>query len=168
MAISKRIGSNKVKLPKGISRLPSGAYRVQISKKGHAPIRKTFEFIGRDTKDKRDEAIAEAEAWAAQVRLALKTGTLTTAGPAELLSVYDALDRYLNDVVSKKKANVSRKNETNRIYSMQKEPWARKGLLELKQADIVRFRETLKHVEYTLVERSLVNFKMNWPLPGLE
>ncbi|MEG3619849.1 site-specific integrase [Magnetovibrio sp. PR-2] len=145
MATSKQNGKKKrEKLPKGISRLPSGSYRVQISHKGDDPIRKTFEFIGRDTKENRDHVIAKAEAWAIQTRQALKDGTFTVAGPADTITVHMALDRYLHDVVSAKTSATSRKNDTNRIQSMNKEPWADKKLLELKQADIVAFREALK------------------------
>lgn len=144
MANTKRNGAKKENLPKGISRLPSGSYRVQISRKDHDPIRKTFELIGRDTKENRDKVIDEAEAWAVNVRLSLKNGTFTPAGPAVTLTVSMALQAYLNEFITNKPSKVARKNDTNRVRSMQEEPWAKKGLLDFKRADVITFREALK------------------------
>lgn len=144
MVSSKRSGK-KENLPKGISRLPSGSYRVQISHKSQPePIRKTFELIGRDTKENRNNVINEAEAWALEARRSLKNGTFLPAGPVGTVTIGTALQEYLNGVVSKKTSRVARKNETNRIISMQEEHWAKKNLLEFKQADVVTFREALK------------------------
>lgn len=144
MASSKRAGK-KDRLPKGISRLPSGSYRVQISRKGHKPIRKTFEFYGPDTKENRGKVIAEAEAWAAQVRHALAQGTYVDIadGPIANLTVKQALENYRSQVTSKKKPDLA-KRDKSRIESMMKEPWAAKGVLELNRADVAAFIRDLE------------------------
>lgn len=145
MANTKRNGAKKEDLPKGISRLPSGSYRVQISRKGHKPIRKTFEFYGPDTKENQKATIEEAEAWAAQVRQALTQGTYTNIadGPISDLAVKQALKNYQSEVTSKKDPDLA-KRDKNRIESMMEEPWAEKGLLDLNRSDVIAFIHDLE------------------------
>lgn len=127
------------KLPKGFTRRPSGSLRVQIRIAGHSELR-TFQ-LSLDTADERRRQLAEAEAWAAEIRRKLVGGSHVSHREAEQTTLAMALRRLEDDGLFGDEANT--KKERPRIATLLADPIAKKKLTQLGKTDVVALRDRL-------------------------
>jgi hypothetical protein len=107
-------------------------YQVEIRRKGYPRQTQTFE-----TK-------AQAEAWASEQEHKMDLGQFRDLRPMAKITLGDALDRYLEQVVPRK-AIGGQRNERNRIRLLKKHPLAERLLTSLCAADFVAYRDERVH-----------------------
>ncbi len=104
----------------------NGTWRALIRRKGYPPISRTF--------DKKADAIT----WAGETEGKIKRGKFVDMSEAERTTLYDALERYLNEVTVTKKSAAT---ETNTLKRLQRHPLALRSLASLGSADIAKYRD---------------------------
>lgn len=101
-------------------------WHVQIRRKGHSPITKTFDLK------------SDADTWASIIESEIGRGVFTDRSEAESTSIRDAFDRYLREVSINKKG-FSR--EKTMISRWQAYKLADKSMASLKSSDIAAWRD---------------------------
>lgn len=138
----------------------SGAWQALVKRKGYGQISRTF-----DTK-------ADAEVWARSVENEIDRGVFVTRKEAENTTLFEALERYSNEVSEKKKGSYQ---ETRRIENLKNDQLAKRSLTSITGKDIAGYRdERLKSVSPATVrlELALLSHLFNtaikeWGLGGL-
>ena len=116
-------------------------WRVQIRKKGHPPLTRTFDVR------------SEADAWARQVEGEMDRGLFVSRKEAENTTLSEALDRYEREVSSQK-----RSSDQDRIYVRywKKTGLAARNLASIQGKDLAAWRdERLLAVKPATVDREL-------------
>lgn len=122
-----------------IYRLPSGLWRAQIARRGHARQSSTF-----GTKK-------AAELWATQVEAEILA---SNRGEIPRKTVAQALQRYAEEVSPTKRGE---KWERNRLHAYLSEPWAQRWLTQLTPADLGAWRDLrLQGVSPATVKRDFI------------
>lgn len=101
-------------------------YQVLIRRKGYPTLTRTFE-----TKK-------EAEAWAKEHESKMDQGRFRDRREAENTTLYDALQRYLEQVTVHKRGH---KAERNRIRMFQEHPLAQRSMGSLQAKDFATYRD---------------------------
>lgn len=104
----------------------AGNWRAEIVRKGYPRQSRTF-----DSK-------AEAEAWAAVMESEMARGVFVDRTEAENTTLEEALDRYLLEVVPKKKGA---DQERVRIEAWKRDPLAQRSLASIRGADMAAWRD---------------------------
>jgi len=128
------------KLPTGFTRRKSGSLRVQIRRKGHEPVVKSFALVANGAAERKRQ-LAEAEAWATETRRRMLAGAHVSSREAERTTLADALRRYEAEGLSGEEANL--KVERYRIQIILKDPIAQRPVAFLGEKDIAAFRDRL-------------------------
>jgi len=116
-------------------------WQVRIRRKGHPSQTKTF-----NTK-------AEAEAWAQVTESEMVRGVFVSRKEAESTTLSEALDRYAQEVSSKKKGAYQ---ESRRIENLKRHKLAKRFLSSIQGKDIAEYRdERLKSVSQASVRLEL-------------
>lgn len=136
-------------------------WQAKIRRKGFPLQTKTFE-----TK-------ADAEDWATVVESEMVRDVFLDRSEAERTTLKEALERYLKEVTPQKKG---RKQETNRIKALQRDPIAEKSLASIRSADIAKWRNervkagkaptTIRNV-MTIISQVYVTAQIEWGMEGL-
>ncbi len=135
-------------------------WQVRIRRKGHLSQTKTF-----NTK-------AEAEAWAQVTESEMVRGVFVSRKEAERTTLSEALDRYAQEVSSKKKGAYQ---ESRRIESLKRHNLAKRYLASIQGKDLAEYRdERLKSVSQASVrlEMALLSHLFNtaireWGMTGI-
>lgn len=101
-------------------------WESQIRRRGYPAQSKTFE-----TK-------AEAEAWANMIESEMSRGVWVSRGEAETTTLYEALNRYENEVVPAKKGAAQ---EVSVLRACKMEDIAKRPLAAIRSADVARLRD---------------------------
>lgn len=124
-----------------IRKLSSGKWNAQVRRKGHSPISKTFI----NQKD--------ATQWVRLVESDMDKGVFIDRGAAEITTLEDALNRYLQEVTFHKKGAV---RERDRVVVWLRHPLAKRSLSSLKAQDFAQYRDArLKQVSSNTVRLEL-------------
>lgn len=102
------------------------SYEVQVRKKGHAPLTKTFN-------NRQD-----AEKWGRLAESEIDRGVFVNRSEAESNTLFDTLDRYLNEVTPTKKGAT---REAGRIKRWKVHPLAKRSMASIRGKDIANFRD---------------------------
>lgn len=102
------------------------SYEVQVRKKGHAPLTKTFRIR------------QDAEKWGRLAESEIDRGVFVNRSEAENNTLLDTLDRYLREVTPTKKGAA---RETNRIKRWKAHPLAKRSMASIRGKDIANFRD---------------------------
>lgn len=143
-----------------IRKLPSGKWNVQIRKRGHAPISKTF-----TTK-------TDATKWLRLTEAELEQGLFIDRAEAQSTTLADALTRYRDEVTPSKKGASQKKQRINKWLQ---HPYAKRSLASLKPSDFASYRDQrLAEVASNTVrlELALVSHLFNvaskeWDIQGM-
>ncbi len=116
-------------------------WHVQIRKKGHAPVTKTFTIK------------SDATRWAAMVESEIERGVFVDRSEAEATTIKDAFDRYDREVAIKKKGY---SREKTMITRWQSQKLTDRSMAALKSMDVADWRDMrLKQVSGSSVHREL-------------
>jgi integrase len=140
-----------------------GPYQWQaiVRKRGFPDLYKTF-----TTK-------AEAQAWAGQLESEMIRGVFVTTGEAERTTLAEALERYWNEIASKKRHP---KQERQRIDRWKNYPLTQNYLTALRGADFAKYRDTRRsegraentiRLELALIAHLYEVARKEWGMEGL-
>lgn len=116
-------------------------WHVQIRKKGHSTVTKTFSLK------------SDASRWAAIVESEIERGVFVDRSEAEGTTIKDAFDRYLREVSILKKGY---SREQSLISRWQEYKLAARSMASLKSMDVAEWRDArLKQVSPSTVHREL-------------
>lgn len=104
----------------------NGGWQAVIRRKGYKPESKTF------------SAFDDAEKWATDVENKINKGTFVSLAEAESTTLYEALERYENEISKEKKGY---EQERYRIRSWKAHELARRSLASLRGTDIAKYRD---------------------------
>mgnify|MGYP003675232996 CR=1 FL=1 len=141
-----------------VRKLASGKWNVQIRRKGHTPISKSFI----NQKD--------AHVWIRCTESDMDKNVYINRSDAETTTLADALNRYKNAITPFKK---SRARELGRINLWLTHPLSKRSLSSLKSVDFARYRDTrLKIVapgtvrlELALLSHLFTILQKEWSIP---
>ena len=116
-------------------------WHVQVRKKGHAPVTRTFTIK------------SDATRWAALVESELERGVFVDRSEAEATTIKEAFDRYAREVSIQKKGY---SREKTMISRWQSQKLSSQSMASLKSMDVANWRDArLKHVSGSTVHREL-------------
>jgi hypothetical protein len=122
-------------------KLPSGSLRVRVRMRGHAEASATFPLF-LDNPQERLRQRAEAEEWAALTKRKMLSGTHVSTREAETMTLGEALERYRDEGLSGKAANV--RKDQNRISQILADPIAKRTIASLRKSDVAGYRDMLQ------------------------
>lgn len=124
-----------------IRKLVSGKWNVQVRRKGHSPISKSFI----NQKD--------AGQWVRHVEADMDKGAFVNRSEAENTTLAEALVRYRDEVTPHKKGA---RRETIRLAAWISHPLSKRSLASIKSLDLARYRDArLKEVSSNTVRLEL-------------
>jgi integrase len=143
-----------------IRKLSSGKWNVQIRKKGHLPVSKSF-----TTK-------SDAEKWLRWTESEIERGVFVDRSEAESTTLAEALNRYLKEVTPNKKGAAQ---EEQRILKWLQHPYSKRSLASLKASDFASYRDKrLNEVSPATVRLELAILshlfnvaRMEWCIEGI-
>lgn len=136
-------------------------WRAEVRRKGHKPTYRTF------------DSQVEAQKWARRVESEIDTGYYVDHSQAEQTTLQNALERYRNEVASKKRHP---KQENGRIDRWLKYDLCYRTLANLKVVDFARYRDDRRaqgraentiRLELQLVSHLFEIARKEWGMEGL-
>jgi len=126
---------------------PTGAWRVEIRKRGHPRLTKDF-----PTKSK-------AKTWATDTEYKLDHNTYIDTAKAACTLFTEAADQYLEKSAILKRGY---SNELDRVAEFKQQHFAKKFMSDITSEDIEAYRDSLKHLEanQTLQDRLIKEMRL--------